>query len=429
MCKKYYLSLKKPLASLLLFSAACPAFASANFNIIPTPGSIIPSTVPPGETVSAFYTITNQSNRQLNGYSLQGLPSTVVVSTAGTCSNPVSLSSYASCQLQLDISGTAVGNFALCKSYNCTSAGTPLNVQAEYTRIVSYIGDNTTNLWQCPLTASGSFSFSSCTALSNSPSFTNALAATFYTFSGITYAYVSDNSSTLWKCPLNQNGGFSNSCAALTNSPSFSNTTEVSFASFSGTTYAYVADSSHTLWQCPMTTNGNFSGACLALNNSPSFNITASVSFSTFSGTNFAYITDLSSQVWKCPLNANGGLSGSCSALSNTPAFFLSSLIVFQSFSGISYAYITDLSNKLWQCAMNSNGNFSGNCTALTNSTPFINTNGISFHRFSGTSYAYLGDSSTKLWQCPMNANGGFSASCVGMAGFDQSIKATFYSF
>lgn len=290
-----------------------------------------------------------------------------------------------------------------------------------------YVSDHSNNLWQCPIDpATGGFISSACIALTNStpPGFLTTSGIAFNSFGGITYAYVTDQSSTLWQCAMDPiTGGFSPSTCTALNSSGFNSPISVTFHTFAGITYAYVADISSNLWQCPIDpSTGGFSSACIALTNStgPGFLATISVAFKTFAGTTYAYVTDDSSNLWQCPINPiTGGFSSSaCAALTNStaPGFNLTVATTFYTFSGTTYAYVTDTSSNLWQCQMNpATGGFSpSECTALTNSTGpgFSQTITATFNTFAGTTYAYVTDASSNLWQCQMNpATGGFSSS------------------
>jgi hypothetical protein len=236
-----------------------------------------------------------------------------------------------------------------------------------------YIGDASANLWQCPINASGDFS-TICTALTNTgTAFTSTRNTTFYTFSGNTYAYVSDDSSTLFQCSIDSSTGrFSGACTALTVSGSASsqifNTT---FNTFGGVTYAYVGDHSGILWRCPMdNTTGHFSSTCTALTNDVPFIATVGITFSTYNGQTYAYVSDDTSNIWQCPVdNTSGAFSGSCMGLVNSQLAFLRGTSAnFKTFSGSPYAFITDQTNALWKCGVDSTaGIFGSSCTALDN--------------------------------------------------------------
>lgn len=116
----------------ILTVSASQTYASANFQITPTPGRPLPTTVLEGKTVSAYYTITNQTLSTRSGYYIQGLPPTVQQNSSAlnSCPSTITLRSKSSCILQLDISGPVSADVALCKGSTCTKSATPLAVRA-----------------------------------------------------------------------------------------------------------------------------------------------------------------------------------------------------------------------------------------------------------------------------------------------------------
>lgn len=111
----------------VLMLSAQNVLAAANFNIVPY--GTLPTTVNPGQSVSAYYTLTNMTNAQRSGYFITGLPSTVTQNTSSpNCTNPINLGPHANCLLQFDISGAVSSSFAICKGNSCTTSSTPLNV-------------------------------------------------------------------------------------------------------------------------------------------------------------------------------------------------------------------------------------------------------------------------------------------------------------
>lgn len=106
--------------------------AAANFTISPTPGKTIPTTITTGQTVSAFYTVRNNTASARIGYDVNGLPGTVMQNTSGvgSCSNPIILAKHGSCILQLDINAPVSSGFSICRKSSCTTATAPLNVVA-----------------------------------------------------------------------------------------------------------------------------------------------------------------------------------------------------------------------------------------------------------------------------------------------------------
>ncbi|MCW8408822.1 glycoside hydrolase [Legionella sp. PATHC035] len=133
MHKNYHL---KHLSLALALCSALPAshvYAAANFSITPMNGPVFPSSIYSGETVYAYYTITNKTSSTRSGYRIQGLPASVTQVTNSAnpayCQNQISLTAGSSCTLLLSISKPVKSSFALCKGNSCTTADTPLNVK------------------------------------------------------------------------------------------------------------------------------------------------------------------------------------------------------------------------------------------------------------------------------------------------------------
>lgn len=246
-------------------------------------------------------------------------------------------------QCPLNASGGFVGGACNALTNSGPGFDTVLTVTfASFSGVTyGYVADGTNILWQCPMTSAGAIQDGTCTALTNStgPGFWQTAEAAFGTFGGTTYAYVADDQlPQIWQCPMNASGGISGgACTALTNatSPGFDNSQGITLATFSGTTYAYVSDLNF-LWQCPLnsSTGQIAGGACTALTNAtaPGFSAPVGIAFATFAGITYGYVQDLSSTLWQCPMNATGGFSGGCTALTNATS------PGFNSISGIDFA-------------------------------------------------------------------------------------------
>ncbi|MDF1683256.1 MAG: hypothetical protein P1U36_01225 [Legionellaceae bacterium] len=225
-------------------------------------------------------------------------------------------------QCQLDSTGAVVGGCTALT--NVTSPGFAQTVKATFHTFsgttYAYVASVTNILWQCPMNDAGGFS-GGCTALTNNPTFGQTQTVTFQNFSGVTYAYLGDRSDTLWQCPMNAGGGFSGDCTALANStpPHFQTIVNAEFYTFSGVRYAYVGDNSDTLWQCQMNATGGFVGGCTALTNaSTPFVGTMSAAFNVSDGITSAYVGDRTTNIWRCIMTSTGGFDGGCTALDNT---------------------------------------------------------------------------------------------------------------
>ncbi|MCX7117133.1 MAG: hypothetical protein NTW94_04365 [Legionellales bacterium] len=315
-----------------------------------------------------------------------------------------------------------------------------LNISFTSGPLSLYQSDFSANLWKCPISDTGDISGGACAQLTNSPPFSYTDSSTFGTFSGATYTYVGDNTTNLWQCPIDALGNFSGNCTSLSNTtpPGFNVTFDVTFATFSGNTYAYVTDNSNTLWKCLMNATGGFSGGCTALTNSSGagFQSTEGVTFMTYSGTTYGYVSDASHRLWKCPMDENGNInSGACTALTNSTGshFVSTSQVVFATFAGTTYLYVNDDTSTLWKCPINESGDITGGACA-----PLVNINGgfaystsLSFAMFLGTTYGYEGDASSNLWKCPMTTTGDISgvgctalnnSTSTGFSGTDESV-------
>lgn len=134
MNKKSLFSFKKSWAAFLLFSVQ--SVFAANLTIDPLPDVTLPTTVSPGQTVVAYFTVTNPNSFALDGYQVRGAPSSVAQDSSAPnyyndlpiCSTPVNLPANSSCLLQLDITGPVADSFALCKGSSCSTSSEPLAV-------------------------------------------------------------------------------------------------------------------------------------------------------------------------------------------------------------------------------------------------------------------------------------------------------------
>jgi hypothetical protein len=85
----------------------------------------------------------------------------------------------------------------------------------------AYVADHSNILWQCPMNAAGTFA-DDCTALTNTTSlaFKRTINATFNTVNGVTSSYIGDLSTNIWQCTMTSTGGFNGGCTARENTTS-----------------------------------------------------------------------------------------------------------------------------------------------------------------------------------------------------------------
>ncbi len=131
----------------LLLLALVPNCYPLSQNFLIEPNGSLPTSVPPGGSVTANFTVTNLTHSARNGYEVQGLPGTVtqVTSGGGACGDPINLSALASCNLELSITGAVHSGFAICKGSSCTTSSVPLSVTVENNSNFSYLASGTYN--------------------------------------------------------------------------------------------------------------------------------------------------------------------------------------------------------------------------------------------------------------------------------------------
>jgi hypothetical protein len=140
------LLLKSIIGGVLLFNLS--ALYALPFTIVPKSGTTLPTTVTTGSTVSAFYTVINNTGSTRNNNYVKYLPPNTTQVTAGgvygdTCGSTFNLTANGntgdSCTLQLTVSGAVNANdpdphhhLFVCFPGGTTCAGTnyPLNVTA-----------------------------------------------------------------------------------------------------------------------------------------------------------------------------------------------------------------------------------------------------------------------------------------------------------
>lgn len=137
--RTHYRWLLSSITACMLLPLSTASFALA-FNIVPTPGTTLPTTISPGSTAAASYTVTNNTTRTLAGNSVRYLPPNVAIDASGTTCSPsdnFALASGASCALALTVSGAVDANdpdqhhhLFVCPSGSPACSGTlyPLNV-------------------------------------------------------------------------------------------------------------------------------------------------------------------------------------------------------------------------------------------------------------------------------------------------------------
>jgi DNA-binding beta-propeller fold protein YncE len=357
MKKQNFFKLNKLYALMMLFSVH-NVFA-ANFNI--TPYGTLPTTVTTGQTVPAYFTVTNMTNTARNGYFIQGLPATVTQNTTSpNCSNPINLVANTSCQLRLDITGAVSASFAICKGNSCTTATTPLNVSVSsappsprYAYVANY---SNSTVSACPIITGGLFG--DCVSSGNTGvAFDNSFGVTLNNTG--TFAYVSNyGDSKVLVCPIITGGLFGDCVDSGNTGVTFNQPSNITLNAAG--TIAYVSnEGAGDVYVCPIISGGLF-GDCVASGNTGvSFTTPAGITLNS-AGT-IAYVGNNSgSTVSICPI-ITGGLFGDCVASGNTGVAFAQPTGVILNSAG-TQAYVTNsFNNAVSVCPIISGGLF-GDC-------------------------------------------------------------------
>ncbi len=126
--------MKKTLVGLLLI-CTCGLARALPFDIVYADGQPpLPTAIVPGQTITVFYTVTNNTGSTRSNNILHLPSNTTQVTGPGLCSDPISLNAGASCVLQLSITGPTDGcnpPLMLCFPGNLTCAGTEDVLQVE----------------------------------------------------------------------------------------------------------------------------------------------------------------------------------------------------------------------------------------------------------------------------------------------------------
>jgi DNA-binding beta-propeller fold protein YncE len=429
------------------------------FSVVPKIGNPLPTSLSVGNTASAFYTVTNntQANRFQNY--VKYLPPNVAQVTQGgvysdTCGATFNLSgkgqSGDSCTLQLTISGGVNGNdpnphnhLFVCFPRGLTCAGTnsPLNVkptpaknllsitvtpnnasilrrQTQQFIAIGTYDDNTTE----NITSSVSWSSSDASVAPIAPSGLAKGVGTGSTLITATAGTISSSSSDLTINVFAYITNFGNntvSVCAVNADSTLGTCNQFSDASFNGpagiqvnatATLAYVANANinlstmlYSVSVCPINSNGTLS-TCYDSADS-TFNSPPSVALNS-AGT-VAYVANYNgTTVSICPINGNGSL-GTCEIPPNSPTFTTPTSVRLNNSGTLAYV-VNHLNNNISGCPVNLDSTLSNNCS-LSPTTSLHHPVAVALN--SDNSFAYLTNSQTYMGQrnvsiCPINSDG-----------------------
>ena len=407
----------KKLYALVILLAAQNVFAAANFSITPT--GVMPTTVIQGQSVSAYYTLTNMTSTLRNGYFIQGLPGTVIQNTTPpNCANPISLAPHASCQLKLDVTGAVSANIALCKGSSCTTATTPLNVT------VSTVTGPTMAKYLYVVNAYNSLPVSICTLDGSSGAIGSCQdAGGESVFAGIpiqgivvnnlgTIAYLSNGNGSAstpyaYQCQIDPVSHTFSSCTSTTiTTPTGYTPYEGMLGINSTSTMVYLTDETARILACPIVAN-TISGTCTDTGAAPISSNVAGIVLNKAGTT--AYIGNYNGPTGVEVCAANGGAFSNC--VNKTGGSVNGTPFSFQSVGGVALNYTEDTvyiadfnGSSVYGCSTTpSNATTFANCFIANSANPAFNVVINATH-----TAAYLSNFGTDVYTCPILADGTF---------------------
>ena len=417
----------------MVLLAAQNAFA-ANFNI--TPYGTLPTSVISGQTVPAYFTVTNMTNTERNGNVVQGLPATVTQNTtAPNCGNPINLGPYpANCQLQLDITGAVSSSFAICKGNSCTTATTPLNVsvssgpQAPRFAYVTQNEDSThPSVIVCPVDSSTGF-LEGASCVSAGGGLSNISPQGIQISNDGSTAYItSDGTSFVYQCSINSTTGqFEGNCSQITPS-NYSSNTGGFVALNSDNTLAYLPASNNFVTTCDVINNQIQPLTCVDTGTTLYPAVYSPIGIAINSTNSVAFIGngDGSGQVATC--DVSGSSFTSCTAKTGGGA------ITFTEYTSAGVA-LNNNGNTVYITNYASNSVYGCDATSPVTATTFNTC--VLEHTITGAwgitlnaanTMAYVTDYDSNVYACSINQSGMFT-SCPATTGFtfDQPVDIAF---
>ncbi len=442
---------------LLLLSTVCYALP---FTITPKSGTSLPISIGIGNTATAYYTISNNTQAQRNGNYIKYLPLNVTQVTTGgtygdTCGATFNLTgtgqSGSSCTLQLTISGAVDSNdpsphnhlFACFTSgQTCAGTNSPLSVSQsspasiavtptsaeiavagtqQFTATEIYTDGSTRNVSSLATWSSSNTSFATINSGGLATGVSAGTAAISATFASLVSnsaslivdrtAYITNHDgSTVTTCQVKADQTLA-SCATtgsnfispsgITINPAGTLTYNVNEEGGNTVTYCQIG-SNRALSNCTTTGTGFTNPTGIAIN----------------SANTYAYISNLGGFVSYCSINAGGSLSG----CATTGSGFVSAADIRLN-SANTFAYVANFgANTVSYCAVNGDGTLSG-CTSTA--AVFSGPNGLAINP-AGT-YLYVANkTANNVSYCVLNPNGSVGACSTTGSGFNTPFDITF---
>lgn len=381
------------------------------FNIVPKAGTQLPTSFKNGQTVTAYYTVYNNTISSRNDNFVKYLPPNVTQITRNgtypdTCGALFNLSGKgqagSSCTLQLRITGAVNKDdpdphhhLFVCFPGGKSCAGTQYQLSVTQDLTAYIIGLNNKNITKCPIQSNGSFG--SC---SNAGSIA-------YPPSGLNFV---PNAPQVWFTEQGEN--FITFCSVKSDGNLTSCNNILDIAAPNGVTfhpsgnYVYIVNNVNSIVSYCKLSKSNIPGSCQQTGSGFSNPLYMAVNPS---GT-YAYITNnlygaFGGAISSCQISSNGSLTN---CIANTNALIREPISIAINPANPLIAYVTSSeANSILACSINAtNGTISSCVQVLTQvQNPWfiaVNTTGT---------FAYVTSLiNNTVYYCSIGANGSFGA-------------------
>lgn len=208
-----------------------------------------------------------------------------------------------------------------------------------------------------------------------------------------TYAYVPDPGSNLvWVCDVNITTGQLSAC--VDSGGVLLSSFDMAFVTVNAVPYAYVSDNSATVWQCQVASGGALS-LCIDAGTplgTPPYAVPTGLSFQLFGGVDYIYVSDSTNDaVYQCALDNTTGLFTACPDSGAGAVFDMPTFTTFQEVTSVLYAYISNSNTSgaltMGQCTVDTSTGLFSACTASTLPNAPV---GATFETVDATLYAYI---------------------------------------
>lgn len=417
------------ITTILAVCAVNTSFAAANFSFAPV--GTLPTTIAPGQTVTATFRVTNMNvSAALYGYTIQGLPANVTQDTQGaqSCGNPINLDASTSCNLVLKITApVTIRDIAICHGNSCTTALLPLQVTASTTPIgptakYAYIAKSNPGVVDVCSVNDTTGALSGCVdATQGGFSFTNGISGIVVNSSTNRAYLTAASGADAYQCSIDPTTGFFTTCQNSTLQNYGATTGMVTLNN--DASYAFIVNNNvgapgYDVMACPITA-GTMSAVCTATNAQLIDPSAAGIVFNADS--TVAYIANNNgNSVVSCAVTGTTQLNTNCVAHTDGGSFANPIDVAYHPSGNI---YVTDEDIDVISAC---DATFT-TCNDVTPTPSISNPWGITLNNLGTIAYVTDNLSSGNVYVCSVNLGSGVLFGCTNTPVSDYPVKVALY--